>query len=209
MGRTHSSCHIQDSTIITHEGLTTLVHPNRGWTISSGTWNTLRVKWGLTSETLQRIYDSCITQRQLEKDHTFTPTRHPPDEQMDLTGWRSTWTPSNISDHSRSSRSHTLRYFGFCPKCSRSPVSVFSLSLYRHPSIYILCNSHFTSYNKQQQSRRHDSKSRDPRISPSQSWLQGRNPGVTRFGVMSSWLLLFIVRGKVRVTENIYRWVSV
>ncbi len=28
------------------------------------------------------------------------------------------------------------------------PVSTFSLSLYRHPSIYILFTSHFTSYNK-------------------------------------------------------------
>jgi hypothetical protein len=68
--------HIQDSTIITHEGLTTLAHPNRGWTITSGTWNTLRAKWGLTSETLQKIYDSCKIQRQLETANIFTPTRH-------------------------------------------------------------------------------------------------------------------------------------
>ena len=38
--------------------MTTLAHPNRGWNIASGTWNALRTKWGLTSETLQRIYDS-------------------------------------------------------------------------------------------------------------------------------------------------------
>ena len=67
---------IQDSPIITHEGLTTLAHPNRGWTITSGTWNTLRAKWGLTSETLQRIHDSCSTQRQLETVNIFTPTRY-------------------------------------------------------------------------------------------------------------------------------------
>jgi hypothetical protein len=43
---------IQGSTVITHEGLTTRAHPTQGWTITSGTWNTLRTKWGLTSETL-------------------------------------------------------------------------------------------------------------------------------------------------------------
>jgi hypothetical protein len=68
--------HIQGSTIITHEGLTTLAHPDRGWTIASGTWNALRAKWGLTSETLQKIYDSCESQRQLETANIFTPTRH-------------------------------------------------------------------------------------------------------------------------------------
>jgi hypothetical protein len=68
--------HIQGSPIITHEGLTTLVHPTRGWTIASGTWNALRAKWGLTSETLQRIYESCATQRHLETASIFTPTRH-------------------------------------------------------------------------------------------------------------------------------------
>ena len=68
--------HIQGSPIITHEGLTTLAHPTRGWTIASGTWNDLREKWGLTSETLQRVYESCATQRQLETANIFTPTRH-------------------------------------------------------------------------------------------------------------------------------------
>ncbi len=58
--------HIQGLTIITHETLTILAHPNRGWTITSGTWNTLRAKWGLTSETLQKVDDSCKIQRQLE-----------------------------------------------------------------------------------------------------------------------------------------------
>ena len=67
---------IHDSTIITHEGLTTLDHPNRGWTITSGTWDVLRTTWGLRSETQQRIYDSCKTQRQLETVNIFTPTRH-------------------------------------------------------------------------------------------------------------------------------------
>ena len=59
--------HIQGSSIITHEGLTTLTHPNRGWTIARGTWDALRETWGLTSEMVQKIYDSCATQRQLEK----------------------------------------------------------------------------------------------------------------------------------------------
>jgi hypothetical protein len=68
--------HIQGSNIITHEGLTTLTHPNLEWTITSGTWNTLRSKWGLTSETLQKIYDSCKIQRQLETTNIFTLTRH-------------------------------------------------------------------------------------------------------------------------------------
>jgi hypothetical protein len=67
---------IHDSTIITHEGLTTLDHPNRGWTITSGTWDVLRTTWGLRSETQQRIYDSCKTQRQVETVNIFTPTRH-------------------------------------------------------------------------------------------------------------------------------------
>jgi hypothetical protein len=44
--------------------------------IASGTWNTLRAKWGLTSETLQKIYDSCKIQRHLETASIFTPTRH-------------------------------------------------------------------------------------------------------------------------------------
>jgi hypothetical protein len=57
---------IQGSTVITHEGLTTRAHPTQGWTITSGTWNALRTKWGLTSETLQRISESCTSQRQLE-----------------------------------------------------------------------------------------------------------------------------------------------
>jgi hypothetical protein len=67
---------IQDSPIITHEDLTTLDHPSRGWTITNGTWNALRTKWRLTSETLQRIYDSCATQRRLETVNIFTPTRY-------------------------------------------------------------------------------------------------------------------------------------
>jgi hypothetical protein len=82
------------------------------------------------------------------------------------------------SPHPRSSRSHTLRSFGFLcvwsgllsptvwplldlpvlcfcnPVYERSldpSVLVFSLSLYRHPFICILFSSRFTSYNKQQQ----------------------------------------------------------
>jgi len=38
--------HIRGSSVITHEGLTTLTHPNRGWTIASGTWNDLRETMG-------------------------------------------------------------------------------------------------------------------------------------------------------------------
>ena len=68
--------HIQGSTVITHEDLTTLAHPNRGWTIASGTWNALRAKWGPTSETLQKIHDSGKIQRQLGTANIFTPTRH-------------------------------------------------------------------------------------------------------------------------------------
>jgi hypothetical protein len=68
---------IQGSTIITHEGLTTLAHPTQGWVITSGTWTTLRTKWGPTSETLQRIWESCTSQRELETVNIFTPpTRH-------------------------------------------------------------------------------------------------------------------------------------
>jgi hypothetical protein len=92
--------HIQGSTIITHEGLTTLAHPNRGWTVANGTWNVLRAKWGLTSETLQKIYDCCKTQRQLETDNIFTPNRtHSTDNQAGLAGGRNTWTPSGSSAH--------------------------------------------------------------------------------------------------------------
>jgi hypothetical protein len=67
---------VKGSTVITHEGLTTLVHPNQGWTITSGMWNTLRVKWGLTSETLQRIHESCTSQSQEESVNIFTHTSH-------------------------------------------------------------------------------------------------------------------------------------
>jgi hypothetical protein len=52
---------IQGSNVITHVGLTTRAHPTQGWTITSGTWNTLRKKWGLTSETLYKIYESCTS----------------------------------------------------------------------------------------------------------------------------------------------------
>jgi len=60
MGITHSG--------IIHyyaRGLDHPASPHRGWTITSGTWNALGETWGLASETLEKIYDSCITQRQL------------------------------------------------------------------------------------------------------------------------------------------------
>ena len=47
---------IEDFSVITHEGLTTLAHSSRmGWTITSGTWNHLRETWGPTPETLSKI----------------------------------------------------------------------------------------------------------------------------------------------------------
>ena len=98
--------HIQGSSVITHEDLSTLTHPNRGWTIVSGTLKALRETWGLTLETLQKIYDSCITQRQQEKrtvtenlrllhnpktnreDPHFHPYEtYPPVDQTDLEYW--------------------------------------------------------------------------------------------------------------------------
>ncbi len=69
---------IDDSTMVKHGGVTTLAHPILGWTIASGTWNTLRTAWGLTSETLKRIHwsDSCKVQERLQCAQVFTPTRH-------------------------------------------------------------------------------------------------------------------------------------
>ena len=49
---------IEGFSIITHEGLTTLVHPQIGWTIASGMWNTLRTMWGPNMETSLMIYES-------------------------------------------------------------------------------------------------------------------------------------------------------
>ncbi len=96
--------HVQGLTIITHEGWTTLTHPNRGWTITNGTWNTIRAKWGLTSETLQKIYDSCKIQRQLETANIFTPKTHSADTQAGLVSGRNTRTPSCRSSHLLSHR---------------------------------------------------------------------------------------------------------
>jgi hypothetical protein len=62
--------------IITSEGLTTLVHPQLEWTITSGMWNTLRTTWGPTMVTLMRIHESCKTQSLLESTDVLTPTRH-------------------------------------------------------------------------------------------------------------------------------------
>ena len=68
---------IEIFSVITHEGLTTLVHSSRmGWTITSGTWNHLRDKWGPTPETLSRIQASCKTQEYLEESNKLTPSRH-------------------------------------------------------------------------------------------------------------------------------------
>ena len=67
---------IEGFSIITSEGLTTLAHPQLGWTITSGMWNTLRTTWGPTMATLTRIYESCKTQSLLESADVFTPTRH-------------------------------------------------------------------------------------------------------------------------------------
>ncbi len=58
------------------EGLTTLTHPQLGWTITSGMWNTLRMTWGPTMTTLTRFHESCKTQSLLESVDVFTPTRH-------------------------------------------------------------------------------------------------------------------------------------
>ena len=67
---------IEGFSVITHEGLTTLAHPQIGWTINSGMWNTLRALWGMNMETLERIHESCKSQSHLECANIFTPTRH-------------------------------------------------------------------------------------------------------------------------------------
>ena len=67
---------IEGFSVITHEGLTTLAHPQIGWTINSGMWNTLRTLWGMNMETLERIHESCKSQSHLECANIFTPTRH-------------------------------------------------------------------------------------------------------------------------------------
>lgn len=67
---------IEGFSIITSEGLTTLTHPQLGWTIAGGMWNTLRTTWGPTMTTLTRIHESCKTQSLLESADVFTPTRH-------------------------------------------------------------------------------------------------------------------------------------
>ena len=67
---------IEGFSIITHEGLTLLPHPEIGWTPSSGMWNTLRTLWVLNMETLIRIHESCKSQSHLEYSDIFIPTRH-------------------------------------------------------------------------------------------------------------------------------------
>ena len=67
---------IEGFSIVTSEGLTTLAHPQLGWTITSGMWNILRTMWGPTMTTLTRIYESCRTQSLLERVDVFTTTRH-------------------------------------------------------------------------------------------------------------------------------------
>ena len=63
------------SIITPYEGLTTLVHPQIGLTITSGMRNTLRTLW-VSMETLQRIHESCNGQTHLECVDILTPTRH-------------------------------------------------------------------------------------------------------------------------------------
>ena len=53
----------------------TLVHPRIGCMIDRGTWNNLRSTWHTTSETIQKIHESCTTQERLEFSHIQTPTR--------------------------------------------------------------------------------------------------------------------------------------
>ena len=68
---------IEGSSVITHEGLTTLSHSSKmGWTIMNGTWNHLRKVWGPTPDTLAKIQASCKYQESLEEANVFTPTRH-------------------------------------------------------------------------------------------------------------------------------------
>ena len=68
---------IEGSSVITHEGLTTMSHSARtGWTIMSGTWNHLRKVWGPNPDTLAKIQDSCKSQESLEEANVITPTRH-------------------------------------------------------------------------------------------------------------------------------------
>ncbi len=67
---------IEGFSIITSEGLTTLAHPQLGWTITSGMWNTLRTTWGPTMATLMRIHESYKTQSLLESADVLTPTTH-------------------------------------------------------------------------------------------------------------------------------------
>ncbi len=68
---------IEGSSVIFHEGLTTMTHSSRmGWTIMSGTWNHLRKVWGPTLDKLTRIQVSYKSQESLEVVNSFTPTRH-------------------------------------------------------------------------------------------------------------------------------------
>ena len=68
---------IEGSSVITHEGLTTMAHSARtGWTIMSGTWNHLRKVCGPTQDTLAKIQASCKSQESLEEANMFPPTRH-------------------------------------------------------------------------------------------------------------------------------------
>ena len=68
---------IEDFSVITHEGLTTLAHSSRmGCTLTSGTWNHLLETWGPTPETLTKIQASCKSQEYLEESNKLTPTRH-------------------------------------------------------------------------------------------------------------------------------------
>ena len=63
------------SSVVTHEGLTTLAQPKLGWTVASWTWTTLKKMWGKSPATTNRINESRAQDR-LECADIFTPTRH-------------------------------------------------------------------------------------------------------------------------------------
>lgn len=82
---------IDNFSIITHKGLTTLAHSSQlGWTINSGTWNHLRETWGPNPATLTKIQTSCRSQEGLEASKIFTTTR------QILLALKETWKLNNI-----------------------------------------------------------------------------------------------------------------
>ena len=64
---------IENFSVITHDGLTTLTHSSRmDWTITSEHDE----KWGPTPETLLKIQASCKDQEHVEESNELTPSRH-------------------------------------------------------------------------------------------------------------------------------------